>query len=312
MIYNINNILEEKMSSTILPKDFDINKVTYEPFTSIKGTTHGKNDKKQIFIKYAGNLLRFQTPFAIAPFGVAKSYEGEDWVLDIDLDRLDIESIEGSSDFKQDVMITKLRDFKNMLSQLDKKNIEHIVSQYSVIFPGKTVKDVQGVSEDNYNHTIKRPTKEENKGKYSDVFRSKLQQPYFNEKTGKKSFTVYGRDKKEIEWYNKDGCTIAYQAPWTHKKMLVQAIVCCTGMWLVNGKLSCGFKVEQIQVRKPIETGGFAFKNNDEELVENVPEVVQEVVPVVQEVVPVVVPTVAPVEVEHLIEDDDEEYEDEQ
>lgn len=310
MIYNINGILEEKMSSTILPKDFDINKVTYEPFTSIKGT-NGKNDKKQIFIKYAGNLLRFQTPFAIAPFGVAKSYEGEDWVLDIDLDKLDIESIEGSSDFKQDVMTTKLKDFKNMLSQLDKKNIEHIVSQYSVIFPGKTVKDAQGVSEDNYNHTIKRPTKEENKGKYSDVFRSKLQQPYFNEKTGKKSFTVYGRDKKEIEWFNKDGCTIAYQAPWTHKKMLVQAIVCCTGMWLVNGKLSCGFKVEQLQVRKPIETGGFAFKNNDEELVENVPKVVQEVAPVVQESTPVVVSTVAPVEVEHLVEDEDEEYEDE-
>ena len=37
------------MSNTILPKDFDINKVTYEPFNSIKGT-NGKNDKKQIFI----------------------------------------------------------------------------------------------------------------------------------------------------------------------------------------------------------------------------------------------------------------------
>ncbi len=305
MIYNIYDILEEKMSSTVLPKDFDINKVTYEPFSSIKGT-NGKNDKKQIFIKYAGNLLRFQTPFAIAPFGVAKSYEGEDWVLDLDLDKLDIGTIDGASDFKQDVMTTKLKDFKNMLSQLDKKNIENITSQYSAIFPGEEVPDEKNIKKYNYNPVIKRPSKEENKGKYSDVFRSKLQQPYYNEKTGKKSFTVYGRDKKEIEWYNKDGCTIAYQAPWTHKKMLVQAIVCCTGMWLVNGKLSCGFKVEQLQVRKPIETGGFAFKDNDEELVETVTETVQEVAPVV-------VSAVVPVEVEQLVEDEeDEEYEDEQ
>ncbi len=297
------------MSSTILPKDFDINKVTYEPFNNIKGA-NGKNDKKQIFIKYAGNLLRFQTPFAIAPFGVAKSYEGEDWVLSFDLDKLDIETIEGASDFKQDVMSTKLKDFKNMLLQLDQKNIENIVSQYSAIFPGKTAKNAQAVSEDVYNHAVKKPTKDEDKGKYSDLFRAKLQQPYFNEKNGKKSFTVYGKDKKEIEWYNKDGCIIAYQAPWNHKKMLVQAIVCCTGMWLVNGKLSCGFKVEQMQVRKPNETGGFAFKDNDEELVENVSDDVPEIAPVV---VPVAfAPNVDPTVVEQLVEDEEEEYEDEE
>jgi hypothetical protein len=246
------------MSGPVLPSNFDINKISYEPIKPIK--SEGKSDKKQIFIKYNGQPLMIQTPFAVAPFGVAKSMEGDDWIMDVDLDNVDIDKIEDSKNFKQDVLSKKLSEFKDILKQIDTKNAEHLATQFGELWPNKRPKNADQIAEDVYGSLVKKPTD----SKYSDKFRTKFTQPYINEKTKKKSFTVFGKDKKEIEWYN-DNCMSAYNAPWNSAKMLVKSVVICTGLWIINEKVYCAFKALSITIRNPIAQDGFMFVKDDDE-----------------------------------------------
>ncbi len=256
------------MSNIVLSSNFDINKISYDKIKVFKSDGGGA-PKTQIFVKYAGGPFMMQTPWAVVPFGVSNPMESKEWAMDLDLDHVNTKSIEGGASLNQEVLEKKLKDYKNMLKQLDTRNTEQIVSQWAELYPTKKVKNATELIEDEvYISLIKKPSKVE----YSDKFRVKLGQPYIDEKTGKKSFTVYGGDDKEIEWYN-DQCRTALEAPWNQKKMLVQCILICTGLWVVGTKIYCSFKVMSVRVKKPLEVGGFSFITEDDEVVKSAEDV---------------------------------------
>lgn len=256
--------------SAVLPSKFDINKLTFEPLKSIaaqkkNGTT--STDKKQIFMKYNGDTLRFQTPIAITPFGISKPYGDElgekEWIVDMDLDKINTSGIEGAEKLPEvSILSSRLTEFKNVLKQIDDKCCDHISKIFKDLWPSKKVKSKEGVQEDVY-ETLVKVNKHPEKGEFPDKFRAKFSRPYIG-KDGKKSFTVFDRHGKEINWYSDEQQT-PLDAPFNSKYMLVQAIVQCSGLWIINEKVYCSFKVLQIRTWKPTEVAGFGFVLEDEE-----------------------------------------------
>jgi hypothetical protein len=136
----------------VLPSNFDINKLTFEPVKSIQaqkdpitgapiGTT-----KKQIYMKYGGDTLKIQTPIAVAPFGISKPY-GDDagekeWIIDMDLDKINISGIEGAENLPEiSILEKKILEFKNILHSIDDKCCEQISGLYEKLWPTKKPKN---------------------------------------------------------------------------------------------------------------------------------------------------------------------------
>jgi hypothetical protein len=260
--------------SAVLPSKFDINKLTFEvlkPIPAQKDTITGNvigTSKKQIFMKYAGDTLRFQTPIAITPFGISKPFEdnaGEkEWIIDMDIDKINKTGIEGAEHLPENSVLEKrLTEFKNVLRQIDDKCCDHISKIFKDLWPSKkNAKTKENVQEDTYESLIK-VNKHPEKGDFPDKFRAKFSRPYIN-KDGKKSFSVFDSHGKEINWYN-DKCQSPTEAPFNMKYMLVQAIVQCSGLWIIGEKIYCSFKVLQIRTWKPSTVTGFGFVIEDGE-----------------------------------------------
>jgi hypothetical protein len=252
----------------VLPKNFDINKISYEKMTD-------KDGKKQIFIKYDGSMLQIQTPMCVAPFGVSKPNElypnNTDWTMDIDLDSIDAASgVEGSENLPEKSMLEKnLSDFKNLLVKLDAKNCEHLYNEHKKLWPGDDIENISDVRKAHYGALVKKSISKKNPDtKYSDKFRSKFPQPYKTDKKDK-SFLVYDRFGKEVDWYS-DECQAPYDADWSKGRMLVQAIVICSGLWIVGPKAYCSFKIQMIRHWSPSIGGNLNFVIEDGETVPDV------------------------------------------
>lgn len=282
--------------SAVLPSKFDINKLTFEVLKPIAANKNDSNgtDKKQIFMKYAGDTLRFQTPIAVTPFGISRPYgdkTGEkEWVIDMDIDKINTSGIEGADRLPENSILEKrLAEFKNALKQIDDKCCEHISKIFKDLWPSKKNKSKDSIQEDVY-ETLVKVNKHPEKGDFPDKFRAKFQRPYIN-KDNKKSFTVFDSHGKEINWYN-DECQSPTEASFNMKYMLVQAIVQCSGLWIINEKVYCSFKVLQIRTWNPNAVAGFGFVIEDGETLqeksqeeENEEEKSQEVQPIVEKVV---------------------------
>lgn len=279
--------------SAVLPSKFDINKLTFEVLKPIAANKNDSNgtDKKQIYMKYAGDTLRFQTPIAITPFGISRPYgdnTGEkEWIIDMDIDKINTSGIEGAEHLPENSVLEKrLAEFKAVLRQIDDKCCEHISKIFKDLWPSKKVKSKEGVQEDVYESLVK-VNKHPEKGEYPDKFRAKFSRPYIG-KDNKKSFTIFDSHGKEINWYNNE-CQVPTEASFNNKRMMVQAIVQCSGMWIINEKVYCSFKVLQLRTWKPSTVAGFGFVLEDgetlqEESQEEINEKRQEEVSVVEKV----------------------------
>lgn len=254
----------------VLPSKFDITKLTFEPLKAVKAKEGTKGtDKKQIYMKYAGDTLRLQTPIATSPFGISKPYGDEkgekEWIIDMDLDAISTSGVDGAKNLPEvDVLQNKLKEFKNVLKQIDDKCCEHISNNYKEIWPSKPkAKSKEDIRDDNVYEPLVKTNKKPEKGEYSDKFRAKFGRPYLN-KNGEPSFMVYDKAGKEIKWYS-DECTSPVEASFNSKRMLAQAIVQCSGLWVIGDKIYCSFKVLVIRTWKPVVNKGFSFVLEDGE-----------------------------------------------
>lgn len=260
--------------NTVTPSKFDINKLTFEPLKNIPAQKNdlAGTDKKQIFMKYSGGPLLLQTPISVTPFGISRPFgdkTGEkEWIIDMDLDKISASGIDGAENLPDIATLGyKLTEFKNVLRSIDDKCCEHISKIFKDLWPAKKVKTKEGVQEDVYESLVK-INKHPEKGEYPDKFRAKFSRPYLN-KDKKKSFVIFDRFGKEIHWYN-DSCQSPTEASFNTKRMLVQGIVQCSGLWIINEKVYCSFKVVQLRVWKQCEISGFGFVLEDGETVPSV------------------------------------------
>jgi hypothetical protein len=99
----------------ILPRNYDVNKITYGDAVTYKNIP----DKKHVPIRYDGKKLFIEIPLASAPLGITTI--GDDWILDVNLD-LESESNPDICKFKNIIRniyapLTRRSTFRTKLPQ---------------------------------------------------------------------------------------------------------------------------------------------------------------------------------------------------
>lgn len=221
------------MESILLPKNFDINKISYG---SVKTLDNGG---RTIYVSYEGRPLTFQTPEMVAPFGITK------WASDGKLpDKYTLElSFKGRDDKPS------LSKFYEVLDSLDNKIVQDAFDN-STNWLKKKYNSLEVVHA-LYTPMIKHP-KDKSTGeitdKYPPTFRATLPQ-----KEGSFLCEVYDKNRNRID----------LGAMENTKGAKMTAIIQCLGIWIAGSKLGCNWKIQQLMVSPQNAIKGFAFTDED-------------------------------------------------
>lgn len=229
-------------SMPILPKNFDINKLSFGEPKAL--STGGKS----VYVNYAGSKFLFQTPAQMkAPFGVSK-WEGENGGPD----KYDLQVSFDGVDARPPV-----RAMFDMLDSLDQHLIEYVTvpENSTKWWKGKKFPNVDVVKE-LYTPSIKYG-KDKDTGEISTKFPPtfKMTLPH---KDGKFNFTTYNAAREEVDLME------LIDAGRT-KGASVQAIVQLTSVWIVGPKFGLSWKVYQLMLSEPAQLTGCLFQRTEED-----------------------------------------------
>ncbi len=269
-----------KMDNIIIPGEFNAKKISFLTPRVLD------NGGKVIYISYAGKPLIFQTPEMIAPFGMGKwANEGranDKYTLDLS--------------FKGKETREHLQYFFDGLQELDKTLVKAGLDNSQAWFKKKY--SSLDVVEALYTPTVKYAKDKatgENTDKYPPTFKINL--PY---RDGQFECEVYDRNRNIVDLNGIET-----------KGAKVSAIIRCTGIWIAGSKYGCSFKVLQMRISPPSTIKGYAFKEIDDKVDDDIDEeeagVTQNVDP--NEIFEGAAPNEK--EKEELIESSEEESEDE-
>lgn len=230
------------------PSEIDFSKLFHSKL-KVKKAEKGRPESKQVRITYDKQEMRIRTPLAIVPFGVT----------------LPMEDKEGnSSKFKKysfEINIDdKCEEFRQAMNTLDRKNIDYIYSQADEWWEKGKYTNASEIEK----HVYQKLIKKDKKGEYADRFKMKL--PF---RDGVPDFKVFDENNKAVLFPSKqlaDSSEHPEQVwfPWAKKRMQIEAIVECEGLWVVSEKIYCTFKVLQIRFKSPAQLADNGFLEEDE------------------------------------------------
>jgi len=229
-----------KMDSIVLPSDFDVSNISYSEPRVLD------NGGKVIYVSYNKKKLIVQTPEMVAPFGLSKwNNEGK-----------------GNDKYSLDLSF-KGKESREMLSKffdgfraLDKKLVEDGLKNCQTWLK-KTYKSVD-VVEALYTPIIKF-AKDKN-GDINDKY-----PPTF------KMTVPHNGTQFMCDVYDGNRCA-ADLANMETKGSRVSAIVQCVGIWIAGTKFGCSWKVIQMKVTPPSTIKGYAFKELNDKIEDEIEE----------------------------------------
>jgi hypothetical protein len=220
------------MSKPMKPAAIDLSKINHEKLK--KKIFKSGQSTEQALINYNKGPFYIQTPPAKAPFGVSigkidekKPNQEKKYYILVDLDD---------------------PDFKNKALGLDKKNIEFISSQSQEWWGEKsTIEEIRKFCYTSLAIKSKSDKDKDKKDEYSDKFKIKL--TFFE---GVPQFKVYDQYNNLINWCKptKDGPP-ELDWSWAQPHMIIETIIQCECLWIIDKKVYCSFKAVQIRVKPP-------------------------------------------------------------
>jgi Family of unknown function (DUF5871) len=230
------------MESIILPSSFDVANVSYSAPRKLD------NGGRTIYMGLKGSPIVLQTPEMIAPYGVSNwndDGKGPDkYSLDLS--------------FKGKDGRPNLQTFFDKMVALDKKLVKDGVDN-SMTWLNKKYTSVD-VVDALYTPMVKYSkdkTTGEINDKYPPVFKMKI--PFVNNTFQCEVFDGE-RNKADLKQLIDAGA---------FKGAKVTAIIQCLGIWVVGGKYGCTWKVLQMRVTPPQTIKGYAFKELEDDKVED-------------------------------------------
>ena len=219
-------------------RDFDVSKVKYGEPKVLESTM------KAIPISVNDNPIFLQIPQCVAPYGMNCYNNDSGDSYDINVSFKDMDSRE------------TLKIFYNKISEFDKRNVDQAIknSQTYLKKPSNTSRDVV---EALYTTMIKYP-KDKDTGEITDKY-----PPTFKLKIPTK------QGQFNCDFYDENKEKITNILDVNTKGAKVVAIIQCTGLWVINGKFGCTWKVVQMQVFSTKELVGFAIKQEADDLLDS-------------------------------------------
>lgn len=224
------------MDSITFIRNFDVSKVEYgEPKLLDSGM-------KAVPMTCNNAPIIIQTPQCFLPYGI-NSYTN---------DANMVESYEVNMSFKDMNERDTLKMFYDKMTELDKKNISQALKNSQQYLRMKTT--TPDVIDALYTRVVKHP-KDKNTGeiidKYPPTFKIKMPS-----KAGKLTCQVYDENKLLVENVND-----------LHTKgAKVIAIIQCSGLWIISGKIGCSWKLVQMQIFTNPKITGFAIKMDEDDM----------------------------------------------
>jgi len=224
------------MESIILPANFDVNAVHYGvPKTN-------DNGGKSIYLSFNRSPIVLQTPEMYAPFGKQK-WENDKGVAKYTID-LSFKGMEARE---------QLRVFFEKMSALDEKLVDDAHANAFEWLKKKGVS--RDVVKELYTKLVRYPV-DRNTGEISNKYPPtfKLTLPW---KDGAFQCKVFDTKRSEVDLNVVET-----------KGARVTAIIQCLGVWVAAGKFGCTWKVLQMRVAPPPSIKGYAFKEVENDTVE--------------------------------------------
>jgi hypothetical protein len=232
----------KKMESIILPANFDVSSVSYSAPRTLD------NGGRSIYLSLNRSPIVLQTPEMVAPYGISNFNDdgkGPDrYSLDL--------SFKGKDEREN------IKTFFEKMSALDKKLINDGVEN-SMTWLKKKYNSVD-VVEALYSTMVKYAkdkTTGEITDKYPPTFKLKL--PMYN---GAFACEAYDTKRNVLDIHELIRSN-------SLKGAKVTAIVQCVGIWVVGTKFGCSWKVLQMRVAMPQAIKGYAFKELEEDKVDD-------------------------------------------
>lgn len=232
-------------SAICLPSDISVADITYSAPKNLD------NGGRIISVYHKGKPLVIQTPPVPVPFGLNKYPSDKDGGNDKGPVKYSLELSFGKDDYM--TKHPEVKAFFELAKALDNKFVEDAMNNSPTWFKKKY--NSRDIVEALYTHLVKY-SKDKETGevtdKYPPTFR--VQVPY---KNGKFACEAYNKSR--------DLVPVETSVP---KGTIVTSIVQCNGIWFAAGKFGVTFKVLQMKVDPPASIAGYAFIEDDDEVVE--------------------------------------------
>lgn len=230
------------MESIILPSNFDVSSVSYSAPRTLD------NGGRAIYMSLNRSPIVLQTPEMIAPYGVSNWNDDGKGPDKYSLD-LSFKGKEGRPN---------LNTFFEKMVALDKKLVQDGVDN-SMTWLKKKYNSVD-VVEALYTPMVKY-AKDKTTGEITDKYPPtfKLKIPFVNSAF---QCEVYDNKRKSVDLKQLID-TGAF------KGAKVTAIIQCLGIWVAGGKYGCSWKVLQMRVCPPQTIKGYAFKELEDDKVDD-------------------------------------------
>lgn len=230
------------MESIILPSNFDVSSVSYSAPRTLD------NGGRAIYMNLNRSPIVLQTPEMIAPYGVSNWNDDGKGPDKYSLD-LSFKGKEGRPN---------LNTFFEKMVALDKKLVQDGVDN-SMTWLKKKYNSVD-VVEALYTPMVKY-AKDKTTGEITDKYPPtfKLKIPFVNSAF---QCEVYDNKRKPVDLKQLID-TGAF------KGAKVTAIIQCLGIWVAGGKYGCSWKVLQMRVSPPQTIKGYAFKELEDDKVDD-------------------------------------------
>jgi hypothetical protein len=230
------------MDSIVLPSSLNVSNISYSAPRTLD------NGGRVVYMNLNRSPIVIQTPEMVAPYGVSNwndDGKGPDkYTLDLS--------------FKGKEVRDKLNEFFEKMVALDKKLVHDGVDN-SMTWLKKKIASAD-VVEALYTPIVKY-AKDKTTGEITDKYppSMKLKLPYVN---GVFQCEVYDTKRKQVNLKELiDNNTL--------KGAKVTAIIQCQGLWVAGGKYGCSWKVLQMRVSPPQTIKGYAFKEIEDDKVED-------------------------------------------
>ena len=225
------------------PSELNINKLEFSELKSLN------NGGKMVFVNYNGDLINIQTPELRLPWDVNVDY-AEDangkYNFTVSLDGYDTDK--------------NVKELYEKLMEMDDSIREYAKTNAKTFFQRKTASDE--LVDTNYNPIVKiSKTDGEPDGKYPPSIKLKVQK-----KDNKCLCKFYNSQKVKFDVDSNDDDSVKITDILV-KDAKCKMLIRCNGIWLINGKFGCTWKVEQLRVEVPTKKlDDYAFRDDDEEV----------------------------------------------
>jgi hypothetical protein len=226
-------------SKIVKAADLEISEISHHP---MKKKPSGSKFVKMTYGDSKNNVM-IQLNNVRIPFGIS--------VYDKDQDNIkySIECSLGNDEI--------LDNFKNKIEELNKLNITHC-SKNSQEWWSKFINENIIEEGEIYKNVLKKDPKNENPD------RIKLKLPFYK---GKPNFKVYNSSKEEIKFFSRNSDTNEYDIDWNWASngMFCNVIFEVEGLWILDKKVFCTFRVLQLLVLDTGNKNAYAFIDDEEE-----------------------------------------------